>query len=66
MNGFTSHLITDEMKRRWRRSTASHYRAFIEAAPSLTMATSNPGGLDVTPRGNCRLVTRAPLRHPQE
>ena len=25
-----------------------HYRAFIEAAPFLAMATSGPGGLDVT------------------
>ncbi len=29
-----------------------HYRAFIEAAPFLAMATSGPGGLDVTPRGD--------------
>ena len=29
-----------------------HYRAFIQAAPFITMATSGPGGLDVTPRGD--------------
>ena len=29
-----------------------HYRAFIEAAPFMAMATSGPGGLDVTPRGD--------------
>ncbi len=29
-----------------------HYRAFIQAAPFMTMATSGPGGLDVTPRGD--------------
>ncbi len=55
------------MRRRWRRCTASprpaavlkevdhvhpHYRAFIQAAPFVTMATSGPGGLDVTPRGD--------------
>lgn len=29
-----------------------HYRAMIEASPFLAMATSGPGGLDVTPRGD--------------
>jgi PPOX class probable FMN-dependent enzyme len=29
-----------------------HYRAFIEAAPFVAMATAGPGGLDVTPRGD--------------
>ena len=29
-----------------------HYRAFIQAAPFVTIATSGPGGLDVTPRGD--------------
>jgi uncharacterized protein len=28
------------------------YRAFIEAAPFCTIATSGPGGLDCTPRGD--------------
>ena len=28
------------------------YRAFIEAAPFFAMATSGPGGLDCTPRGD--------------
>jgi PPOX class probable FMN-dependent enzyme len=30
----------------------AHYRAFIEAAPFCAMATSGPGGLDCTPRGD--------------
>jgi uncharacterized protein len=29
-----------------------HYRAFIEAAPVCAIATSGPGGLDCTPRGD--------------
>lgn len=29
-----------------------HYRAFIEAAPFAALATSGPGGLDVSPRGD--------------
>ena len=29
-----------------------HYRAFIEASPFCTMATSGPEGLDNTPRGD--------------
>ncbi len=29
-----------------------HYRAFIEAAPFVAVATSGPGGLDVSPRGD--------------
>src|SRR5215469_8788585 len=28
------------------------YRAFIEAAPFFAMATSGPGGLDCSPRGD--------------
>jgi uncharacterized protein len=30
----------------------AHYRALIEAAPFCAMATSGPGGLDCTPRGD--------------
>jgi PPOX class probable FMN-dependent enzyme len=30
----------------------AHYRAFIEAAPFFAMATSGPGGLDCSPRGD--------------
>jgi len=29
-----------------------HYRAFIEAAPFMALATSGPRGLDVSPRGD--------------
>ena len=29
-----------------------HYRAFIEAAPFMVLATAGPGGLDVSPRGD--------------
>lgn len=29
-----------------------HYRAFIEAAPFVALATSGPDGLDVSPRGD--------------
>ena len=29
-----------------------HYRAFIEASPFAALATSGPGGLDATPRGD--------------
>lgn len=29
-----------------------HYRALIEASPFAVLATSGPGGLDVTPRGD--------------
>src|SRR5262245_58609419 len=29
-----------------------HYRALIEAAPFAALATSGPGGLDVSPRGD--------------
>jgi len=29
-----------------------HYRAFIEAAPFVLLATCGPGGLDVSPRGD--------------
>src|SRR5262245_17755007 len=31
---------------------SSHYRAFIEKAPFLVMATSGAGGLDCSPRGD--------------
>jgi hypothetical protein len=30
----------------------SHYQAFIAAAPFVALATSGPGGLDVSPRGD--------------
>ncbi|HJS85730.1 MAG TPA: pyridoxamine 5'-phosphate oxidase family protein [Acetobacteraceae bacterium] len=29
-----------------------HYRAFIDASPFVAVATSGPGGLDVSPRGD--------------
>ena len=31
---------------------SSHYRAFIEAAPFVVLATSGPDGLDCSPRGD--------------
>ena len=31
---------------------SDHYRAFIEKAPFVVMATSGPGGLDCSPRGD--------------
>jgi uncharacterized protein len=31
---------------------SEHYRAFIEKAPFMVMATSGPGGLDCSPRGD--------------
>ncbi len=31
---------------------SAHYRAFIEAAPFVVLATSGPEGLDCTPRGD--------------
>ena len=31
---------------------SDHYRTFIEKAPFLVMATSGPGGLDCSPRGD--------------
>ena len=31
---------------------SEHYRAFIEKAPFVVMATSGPGGLDCSPRGD--------------
>ncbi len=31
---------------------SAHYRAFIEKAPFVVMATSGPGGLDCSPRGD--------------
>jgi PPOX class probable FMN-dependent enzyme len=30
----------------------AHYRAFIEAAPFVVLATGGPGGLDASPRGD--------------
>jgi hypothetical protein len=60
-----SHLITDEatLVALYGESSPAaltkeidylhpHYRAMIEASPFLAMATSGPGGLDVTPRGD--------------
>jgi PPOX class probable FMN-dependent enzyme len=32
--------------------SSEHYRAFIEKAPFAVMATSGPGGLDCSPRGD--------------
>ena len=29
-----------------------HYRAMIEASPFVVLATSGPGGLDASPRGD--------------
>ena len=66
MDGFKpAHLITDEASLEALYGTPSepavtkeldhvhrHYRAFIEAAPFLAMATAGSGGLDVTPRGD--------------
>ncbi len=66
MDGFEpNHLITDEATLEALYGTPmepsvlkeldhihKHYRAFIEAAPFLAMATAGPGGLDVTPRGD--------------
>jgi uncharacterized protein len=66
MDGFEpSHLITEEasLEALYGQPSATsvmkeldhihtHYRAFIEAAPFLAMATAGPGGLDVTPRGD--------------
>ena len=31
---------------------SEHYRAFIEKAPFVVVATSGPGGLDCSPRGD--------------
>jgi len=31
---------------------SDHYRSFIEASPFVVLATSGPGGLDCTPRGD--------------
>ncbi|MBI3507215.1 MAG: pyridoxamine 5'-phosphate oxidase family protein [Proteobacteria bacterium] len=30
----------------------AHYRAFVEAAPFVALASAGPGGLDVSPRGD--------------
>ncbi len=59
------HLITDEATLEALYGTPSepailkevdhvhpHYRAFIDAAPFMAMATAGPGGLDVSPRGD--------------
>jgi PPOX class probable FMN-dependent enzyme len=47
---------------------SDHYRAFIEAAPFVVMATSGPEGLDCTPRGDppgfVRVVDRNTLLIP--
>jgi PPOX class probable FMN-dependent enzyme len=47
---------------------SDHYRAFIEAAPFVVQATSGPGGLDCTPRGDppgfVRVVDRRTLMLP--
>jgi PPOX class probable FMN-dependent enzyme len=42
---------------------SDHYRAFIEAAPFVVMATSGPGGLDCTPRGDPPGFVRVHDRH---
>ena len=31
---------------------SEHYRAFIEKAPFVVLATAGPGGLDCSPRGD--------------
>jgi len=47
---------------------SDHYRAFIEASPFVVLATSGPGGLDCTPRGDppgfVRVVDRNTLMIP--
>jgi len=47
---------------------SDHYRAFIEAAPFVVVATSGPEGLDCTPRGDppgfVRVVDRNTLMLP--
>ena len=39
---------------------SGHYRAFIEAAPFVIVATSGPEGLDCSPRGDPPGFIRAP------
>ena len=34
------------------RELSSHYRAFVEKAPFVVVATAGPGGLDCSPRGD--------------
>ncbi len=61
----SSHLITDEAALEALYGTPSegavrkevdhvhpHYRAFVAAAPFVAVATSGPGGMDVSPRGD--------------
>ena len=47
---------------------SDHYRAFIEAAPFVVLATAGPDGLDCTPRGDppgfVRVVDRSTLLLP--
>jgi hypothetical protein len=38
----------------------AHYRAFIEAAPFLALATNGPDGLDCSPRGDAPGFVRVP------
>jgi PPOX class probable FMN-dependent enzyme len=65
LTGPTQHQITDlgALERLYGTPAAAsvrkeidylhpHYRAFIEAAPFVALATSGPGGLDVSPRGD--------------
>ncbi len=41
----------------------AHYRAFVEAAPFVALASAGPGGLDVSPRGDAAgFVTVADAR----
>lgn len=60
-----THLITDEAALEALYGTPSnaavrkevdhihpHYRAFIDVAPFVAIATSGPGGMDVSPRGD--------------
>jgi PPOX class probable FMN-dependent enzyme len=42
---------------------SDHYRAFIAAAPFVVVATSGPGGLDCTPRGDPSGFVRVVDRH---
>lgn len=42
---------------------SDHYRAFIDAAPFVVLATSGPEGLDCTPRGDPAGFVRVVDRH---
>jgi PPOX class probable FMN-dependent enzyme len=42
---------------------SDHYRALIEASPFVVVATSGPGGLDCTPRGDPPGFVRVAGRH---